>query len=224
MITSRITTPVVKVIDEWYFEIDGHTVVMDVTLHRPRDPQKVKGEVPKFSFVASLNTRKTLIEGKKVPDYNEYFPTSRFEAESIAELRDKVEAGLWEQVAFKWDDVIVLKISKSLTLGESHERTPNGVKIHLDFDRCQCSKNKYWRKSEGEWISGSPDHMLDCLSGTGEIHTVPYNDELWESLQEIRSRMIGLVDRLAVLLEPKQHHVLAAMMLSGNLLPPASGK
>ena len=220
---SRISTPVVKTIDEWWFQIDENQVVMDVTLHRPRDPQTTKHGVPKFRFKASLNTDQTRIEGKKLEkstDYNEYFPTKTYEAGTLAELRDVVEKGLYDQVGFVWDNSIIIITGKRLS--DETDRTPNAIRINLDFARCQCSKGKYWRSKPGEWISNNPRHLLDCTYDGEEVHTVPYNDELWDALQEIRARMIGLSDKLTTLLKPEQHKVLTAMMLGDHLLPPAS--
>ena len=219
---SRISTPIIKGIDQWWFAIDEHEVCMDISLHRPRDPQAGKQGVPKFHFKASLNTSETKIEGKILghTEYNRYFPTAYYEADSLSDLRDIVEKGLNEQGGFDWQEVIIIKLGKKTA--DEHDRTPNTISIDFDFAHVQCAKDKYYRAKLGEYISNSPHHLLDCCNHGGEVHTVPFNDELWNALVEIRARLLGLTDRLAGLLKPEQHQVLTAMMLSNHLLPAAT--
>lgn len=221
---SRISTPVDKKIDEWYFRFMGKDIKFNVYIHRERDPQANENRVPKIDFEAKVTERE--IEDAKV-DEKKFAPAS-FRDVDINKVRAMCETHCQKMLALKWTKCIVIGFDQGekrrndfFSHGKLEGKRMNPfVELKFDFAVAMRSGEHYRYLEDDDdrsyWHS-DPHHMLCGWYGEGEITTLAYDEKTLAALERIKDSYLELNRRVGELLRPANIHRLVDSV--HNLLP-----
>jgi hypothetical protein len=186
---SRITTPLDKQIDEWWFKYMDRPLKWRVFLHRTRDIERENHGKFESHFYAVPDPKSL----KKLE--LDTFPTERIEAPTFEELRAKVTALINSWLNATWEKVIVVFLEESRAwpnLDNTRMINDHNV-VKFDFVVCHRSRDgQFWKKPENTYVSRRIGDMICTTGETGSFQALVYSEELLASLN-------GLSEKLKVL-------------------------
>lgn len=183
---SRITTPLDKKIDEWWFRYLNLPLKFDVYLHRARDIEVEHGG--KFeSYFYAVPNRKSL-ERRKITE----FPSERLQSATFEGLRSVVLKLINDWMNAMWEKVIVIYLEESkpqMNFDNTRMLTDHDV-VKFDYVVCYKSKDsRFWKKADSTFVSPRIDNMLSTCGSLESFHAVPYTVEMEESLKILSEKL-----------------------------------
>lgn len=224
---SRISTPVDKKIDEWFFRFMGKDIKFNVYIHRDRDAQAREDHAPKIDFEAKVTERE--IEAAKV-DEKKFAPAS-FRDADINKLRVLCETHCQKMLALKWEKCIVIGFDIAVkgrddlfSHGKLEGKRMNPY-VELKFDYATALRSgQHFRYLDDDddrsyWHCDAQHVLCGWYSGDEDALTVlPYDEKTLAALARIKDSYLELNRRVSELLKPANIHRLADSI--HNLLPP----
>ena len=214
---SRITTPLDKKIDEWWFRYLDRPLKWAVYLHRTRDIEAEVGG--KFeSYFYALPDEKSL---KKLNLAD--FPRERIQGDSFDDLRTKVAALINSWLNATWEKVMVIYLEESkpqMTFDNSRLLSDQNA-IKFDYVICYRSKDStFWKKPGSLYVSRRMNDMLSNCGSAGSFKAVEYSEELEASLKTLGDKLKVLAIGLRQLVFERTDEFIQWSNGPVQLLPP----
>lgn len=210
---SRISTPVHKKIDEWFFRFMMKDVKFVVSIKRNRDAQTVtpRGErTPKITFEAEVDWKE--IERQKLDPKK--FATIKLECDDINKLRKMCEDHCERMLALKWEKVIIVGFNTNEKIRDdvyAHERRAGqrmNPYVDVQFDFTVAKRAGEFLRSEDDeddrnYWQQSPSQLLHGFTFEDDtIHVYPFDEKLLATVTMLKDRYIELNRQLAELVKP----------------------
>lgn len=205
---SSINTKVIKLIDQWHFNVahdGGKCLAFDITMHRPRD---VEDEGFEFTFVATLSKQEPK-RGRRL--YRAHVPFASLASDSLAGLLQQCTEMAAALTADEWEKVIAVVGNKA------------GADYGDDDKPLSFEWSVGYRSKDHKWFRRT---LVDCYmdnragyllqGGNKEVVVHLWTPELEAALNEIDTRFEKFGDALQHLIKAPEQLVKAAI----QLLPP----